>query len=42
MTNNNRALIQRIQAQAAANRLALVQREIDRRLVKQIVDAPTK
>jgi hypothetical protein len=39
---NNRALIQRIQAQAAANRLAMVQREIDRRLVQQIVNAPTK
>jgi hypothetical protein len=39
---NNRALIQRIQAQAAANRLAMVQREIDRRLVQQIVNAPAK
>lgn len=39
---NNKALIQRIQAQAAANRYALVQREIDRRLVQQVVNAPTK
>jgi hypothetical protein len=39
---NNRSLIQRIQAQSAANRLAMVQREIDRRLVQQIVNAPTK
>jgi hypothetical protein len=38
---NNRALIQRIQALAAANRYALVQRENDRRLVQQIINAPT-